>query len=92
MKDLPRVYANKIDKEIVNSQEVTTVLDEYVKDVDLNNILTKDKFSFNHIYLIKLKDTQIKDSIIQISNKRLLTIDNGWINIDDIISLKEIKK
>lgn len=91
MKDLPKVYVNPIDKEIKNSQERTIVDNQ--NDIKLDNILTKDKYSFNHVYLIRLNNNdEIKDSIIQINDTRLLTIENGWIAIKDIKSIKEIKK
>ena len=91
MKDLPKVFANKIDKEINNSQD-RAIVDEN-EEIDLNNILTKDKYSFNHKYSIVLSNNSIiEDSIIQITNDRILTIDNGWIGINSIKYIKEIKK
>ena len=90
MKDLPRVFVNKIDKEINNSQ-IKTNADEN-REVNLDDILTKDKYSFNHVYLITTSTKEIKDSIIQITSNKILTIDNGWIDINDIKSIIEIKK
>ena len=92
MKELPKVFVNPIDKEIRNSQDETIVNEENI-DIKLDDILTKNKYSFNHIYLIRLNNNdEIKDSIIQINDTRLLTIENGWIAIKDIKSIKEIKK
>ena len=90
MKELPKVYVNKIDKEINNSLIETKANQE--DQVRLDNILTKDKYSFNHKYLIKTKTKIVEDSIIQITNNQVLTIENGWLNINDIISIIEIKK
>ena len=90
MKDLPKVFVNKIDKEINNSLNETKVDEE--RKVNLDDILTKDKYSFNHKYLIKTKTKIVEDSIIQITNNQVLTIENGWINIGDILSIIEIKK
>lgn len=91
MKELPKVFVNKIDKEFNNYQERASI--DEPKKINLDNILTKDKYSFNHIYLITLKDnTTIKDSIIQILDTKILTIDHSWILINDILSIKEIKK
>ena len=90
MKELPKVYVNKIDKEIRNSLSSTYVNDNIV---NLDDILTKDKYSFNHKYQIELKNNNtIKDSIIQIQNDKLLTIKNGWIKVSDIKNIFEIKK
>ena len=91
MKDLPKVFANAIDKEINNSQERTIVDEE--QQVDLNNILSSDKYSFNHKYKIELSNnTIIEDSIIQVLDDKLLTIENGWIGVNSIKSIVEIKK
>ena len=93
MNDLPKVFVNPIDKEIKNSQERTIVDENSLNDVKLDEILTKDKYSFNHVYLIKMNNNEeVNDSIIQINETRLLTINNGWINIKDIDYIKEIKK
>ena len=90
MNDLPKVFVNKIDKEINNSLNEARVDEE--EEVNLNNILTKDKYSFNHEYLIKTKTNSVTDSIIQITDNQILTIEHGWINISDIIKITEIKK
>ena len=89
MKNLPKVFVNKIDREIKNS-EYETIIDN--NKVSLDDILTKDKYSFNHKYLIKTKTDAVVDSIIQITDYQVLTIEHGWININDIIKITEIKK
>ena len=89
MSKLPKVFINNINREINNSMNRVKVNDS---NLSLENILSKDKYSFNHVYEITLKDKIIKDSIIQILDTKILTIDNSWINIKDIISIKEIKK
>ena len=91
MKDLPKVFANTIDKEINNSQERAIVSEE--KNVNLDEILSSDKYSFNHKYKIELNNSLVvEDSIIQILSDKVLTIDNGWIEINNIKSIVEIKK
>ena len=90
MNKLPKVFINKIDKEINNSMRNTICKEQ---TISLDNILSKDKYSFNHVYNITLKDGKvIKDSIIQILDSKILTIDNSWINIEDICNIYEIKK
>jgi len=92
MKELPKVFANTIEKHINNSQERAIVKEEE-EGINLNDILSNDKYSFNHEYKIELKDGSIvEDSIIQVLDNRVLTIDNGWIGKDSIKSIIEIKK
>lgn len=91
MKDLPRVFVNKIDKEFDNYQKTSKITSE--KTVDLSNILTEDKYSFNHVYKITLNNgSEITSSIIEITENKILTIDNDLINIKDIANIIEIKK
>ena len=91
MNELPKVYVNPIKENINNSQERTTITNNNI--IDLNSILTKDKYPFNHIYEIILKDNKkIVSSIIKITHTNILTIDGDIINIKDIINLQEIKK
>ena len=92
MKDLPKVYTN-INKEFNNFQKEAKISKESSNRVSLDNILKNNQYSFNHIYNIILNDNNIiKDSIIQKTNQRILTIDNGWILINDIKYIEEIKK
>ena len=91
MKDLPKVFVNNIEKEIINSQERTIIEEE--KTIDLEQILSNNKYSFNHKYKITLKNGNIiDDSIIQLMNNKILTIDNGWIDLNNIRYIVEIKK
>ena len=90
MDKLPRVFVNKINNEIKNNQEETIIKNNLI---DYDEILSNNKYVFNHLYLITLNDnTQIKDSIIKKNNNKVLTISNNWINIDDIKNITEIKK
>ena len=89
MNELPKVFVNKIDKEIKNYQEESRISNK----IDFDEILSEDKYSFNHIYLITLSDnTQIKDSIIGKKDNKILTIDNNYIDINNIKNIIEIKK
>ncbi len=91
MNDLPKVYANKINKDLKNYQEKAIV--NNINIIDFKEILSEDKYLFNHRYLITLNDNKIiNDSIIYLYNNRLLTLDNSWINIDDVKNIIEIKK
>ncbi len=89
MFDLPKVYVNKINKNINNNQSESRVEN---KQLNIDSILSKDKYVFNHKYIITLKDNEIIDSIISKSNNKILTLNNKWIDINDIINISEIKK
>ena len=89
MKDLPKIYVPNIDKEIINNQERTTAND--TPNINLDNILNKNTYAFNHIYQItELSGKITKSSIIKITKDKILTIDNDWINIKDIKNIIEI--
>ena len=89
MFDLPKVYVNKINNKINNNQVESKVEN---KHLDIDSIISNDKYTFNHKYIITLKDNEIIDSIILKNNNRLLTLSNKWIDINDIINISEIKK
>ena len=91
MKNLPNVYANKINKKIDNSQEYTKVdtreekvLSKGEIEKKINNIFKSD----NYIYKIKViivTDKGIEEkTLVGKNNKGLITIDNEIINIDSI--------
>ena len=89
---LPRVFVNKIDKTLNVNQETTI---SYRKNSSLNwdKILDdKDKYLFNHQYLITLNNNEtIEDSIISKQQNKILTLNGKKIDISDIKSVVEIK-
>ena len=89
MFDLPKVYVNKINDNINNNQLESKVEDRHI---NIESILSNDKYVFNHKYIITLKDNEIIDSIISKSDNKILTLENKWIDINDIINISEIKK
>ena len=89
MFDLPKVYVNKINKNINNNQLESKVEDRHI---NIESILSNDKYVFNHKYIITLKDNEIIDSIISKRDNKILTLENKWIDINDIINISEIKK
>ncbi|MBE6159380.1 MAG: hypothetical protein E7159_06115 [Firmicutes bacterium] len=89
MFDLPKVYVNKINNNINNNQLESKVEDRHI---NIESILSNDKYVFNHKYIITLKDNEIIDSIISKSDNKILTLENKWIDINDIINISEIKK
>ncbi len=95
MKDLPRVYANPINKKINNVQEQYMGSDKITKSKnDVNKIISSlfnnESFTFRRLFEITLKDRVITTNIISKIGVKLLTIDNELILIDDILDIKEI--
>ena len=95
MKDLPRVYANPINKKINNVQEQYMGSDKITKSKnDVNKIISSlfnnESFTFRRLFEITLKDRVIITNIISKIGVKLLTIDNELILIDDILDIKEI--
>lgn len=100
MKDLPRVYQNKVDKSFNNNRSVYYSNNNYSEEVqDSRTVLQKinDIFSSpNYVYKanveITLKDKKITKRIIGRNKDYLITMDNSLIPIGDIIDIKSLKK
>lgn len=91
MDKLPKVYVNKINKELNNSQNSSLIND--ARGLTLDDVFNSSKFVFNHKYVITLNNgKELRSSIISNYDNKILTIDNDVINIDDIKSIREIKK
>lgn len=89
---LPRVFVNKIDKTLNVNQE-TTISSSKNNSLNWDKILDdKDKYLFNHQYLITLNNNEtIEDSIISKQQNKILTLNGKKIDISDIKSVVEIK-
>ena len=89
---LPKVFVNKIDKTLNVNQE-TTISSRKNSSLNWDKILDdKDKYLFNHQYLITLNNNEtIKDSIISKHQNKILTLNGKKIDISDIKSVVEIK-
>jgi 5'-3' exonuclease len=59
---LPKVYVNKFEKKISNSREVVDVKKD---KMDLDKLMAKNQYAFNHRYQILTKDKVIESSIIR---------------------------
>lgn len=102
MKDLPKVFHNKIDKKFDNNKSVfySSERSNNVEDsIDTRNVLQKinDIFSSpNYVYKanveITLKDKKITKRIIGRNKSYIITMDNDLIPITDIIDIKSLKK
>lgn len=90
---LPKVFVNKIDKTLNVNQE-TTISSKKNSSLNWDKILDdKDKYLFNHQYLITLNNNEtIEDSIISKQQNKILTLNGKKIDISDIKSVVEIKK
>ena len=88
-KDLPKVYANKIDKEINNDQEVFYSRNSYTNDIrsinkKINDIFSSPNFVYKKNVKILTSNGTINKTIVGINNNNLLTMDNEVINISEI--------
>ncbi len=97
MKNLPNVYANKIEKKINNSQEYVEIKEHAERHYSKNDINKKINNIFKtnqYIYKIRViieTDKGLEDKIIVGQTKdALITLDNELINMDSIkdINLK----
>ena len=92
-KELPKVFANKIDKKINNSQDIFYEEEKKSEINDVRNI--GDIFnSSNFVYKSKVKittyDKTFTKTIVGRKNNYLLTMDNEAINIDNILDIEQI--
>lgn len=102
MKDLPKVFHNKIDKKFDNNKSVfysSERSNNKEDSIDTRNVLQKinDIFSSpNYVYKanveITLKDKKITKRIIGRNKNYIITMDNDVIPITDIIDIKSLKK
>ena len=90
---LPKVFVNPITKKINNSQEIFmgsgSREDKSVSEV-LDTLFNNNTFTFRRKFEIKTKNNIYTTSIISRQGNKLLTLDNEYIDILDIISMKEI--
>ena len=99
-KDLPGIYANKVDKKIETnkSYSITKKDDEIKKEKEdvrgiklgmninqkIQNIFNSPKYVYKADVIITTKDGKITKKIIGKTNNNLITMDNELINISDI--------
>lgn len=96
-KKLPKVFANRIDRDISNNENVyysayanneQYYTDDKVEDKNvhqkINDIFNSEKYVYKADVNIKLKDGVKKAKIIGYNNGYLITINNELIAISDI--------
>ena len=107
MKELPKVFHNKLDKKINNNENVfysnnNDSTNSFLKETNVKkekNIIQKINEIFsspNYVYKanveIILKDKTITKRIIGRNKDFIITMDNELIRISDIIDIKTQKK
>lgn len=101
MKELPKVFHNKIDKNFNNNRSVYYSNNNYEEDrnIDSRTVLQKinDIFSSpNYVYKanveITLKDKKVTKRIIGRNKNYIITMDNDLIPLSDIVDIKSTKK
>lgn len=101
MKELPKVFHNKIDKKFDNNRSVFYSNNTYEEDrsVDTRTILQKINEIFsspNYVYKanveITLKDKKVTKRIIGRNKNYIITMDNDLIPISDIVDIRSTKK
>lgn len=98
-KKIPKVYANKIDKDVGNNdriyygsnQEKITEEPKKNNNLNINQKINKIFSSPNYVYkadvVITLKDKTVTKKIIGRNKNSLITFDNELINVSDIIDI-----
>ena len=98
MKELPKVFANKIKDDINNTQELFYGSDRNIikknNDISIIKKINNIFASPNHVYKsrvkISLKDKDVEKVIVGKNNTNLITIDGELIKIIDIIDIERI--
>lgn len=95
-KKMPKVFANKIDKQIGNNEKVYYGNEERGHEFrndglnvnqKINQIFGSSKYVYKADVIIKLKDKTISKKIIGRNKGQLITMDNELINISDILDI-----
>lgn len=100
MKDLPKVFHNKIDKKFDNNKtvyysnrgEVEEVNDNKSIQKKINDIFSSPNYVYKANVEISLKDKKITKRIIGRNKNYIITMDNELIPIDEITDIKSQKK
>ncbi len=100
MKDLPKVFHNKIDKKFDNNRSVyyssnssnDEVVDTRTIKQKINDIFSSPNYVYKANVDITLKDKKITKRIIGRNKDYIITMDNELIPIEDIIDIQSQKK
>ena len=106
MKDLPKVFHNKIDKQLNNNENIyygsgteLKISNEEKKNTKeksvsqkINEIFSSQKYVYKTNVIITLKDKQIRKRRIGRNKDYIITMDNELIKISDIIDIENENK
>ena len=97
MKDLPRVFANKIDESINNDQELfygnmrgDAPKDDISVVKKINNIFADSHHVYKSRVRITLKNGIVEKVIVGKTSSELITIDGELIKIIDIVDIVKL--
>lgn len=94
-KNLPKVYANPINKNLVNNKDVFYSEEERsFKTVNVHEKINEIFASKSHVYKskvrIKMENKNIDATIVGKTGDYLLTLDGAKININNIEDIEKI--
>ena len=96
-KDLPKVYANPIDKDIRNNDNVFYSKNEEPeldRSVNIYEKINQIFASPHHVYksnvLVNTKNGELRTTIVGKAGNYLLTLNGEKINMSDIIDIKRL--
>lgn len=93
MKEKPKMYQNRADKEFHNNKLIYTSFDKHSKELKydtsdirkkINDIINSNTFIYSKLVHIIIRNEIITRKIIGVYNNNLITIDNEYIPIDNI--------
>lgn len=96
MSEKPKMYQNRITKEMHNNRLIYNTYDKNNKNIynevidgneirkKINNIINANNFIYSKMVHIVIGNEVITRKIIGIYNNNLITIDNEYIPIDNI--------
>lgn len=89
MKKLPKIYQNKIDKNIHNNKEIDYVKEsnKNIKEI-LNIIFNGEGYSYNKEVIIETNNKVYDTYIITRTKTNIVTLEDEIININDIKDIK----
>lgn len=99
MKELPKVFQNKIDKNFNNNDRVyyssrnneEEIIDKRSVAQKINDIFSSPNYVYKANADITLKDKKITKRIIGRNKDYIITMDNDLIPISDIVDIKSTK-
>ncbi len=98
-KDLPKIFANKIEKNVLNNRNYSYSKNEEIEDTKktnsvkvninqkINSIFSSPRYVYKAMVNIKTKNENLKKQIIGKNDGNLITIDNELIPISSIIDI-----